>query len=478
MSVPPTVPAPRNPMPMVESMWSPTIDGPPSRPAQAHRPAGRYLPREEGDDTRSTTEEHAGDPGGVATPADAADSWGRVRARLVAATILLVPTVTKPFVLGPFRWVTLAAVALTAILFLLAAPLVARRLRDDPVNAAAGTMVVLAAATLLAFAVHPSGTGAALAAYAVAGTGIVAVVAGMDAVERRRFVAAPLLATAALQGLLALLQGVTGRPWVLSWVAPGLTLREIDGFLRPQGTMTHVYEVAALGLLAAGVWAATVRERPGPWSRLGLALAGVAVGATHSRAALLGLVLLLGALLWGRRRGDRDAGRVALWIGAGFAVAALVTFPHWMARYEHTATADLDAASLGRVTLTREAAHLVAEHPLLGVGPGRFVTVLRDEGVLDERYPFPAHDVPLTLAAESGILAAVAVTLLLATTGLQAVRAGPGPAALYLGTLPFLLFDVLHYDRPTGLVLLAVWLGILAAATRRDHPRSRRSRSS
>jgi hypothetical protein len=41
------------------------------------------------------------------------------------------------------------------------------------------------------------------------------------------------------------------------------------------------------------------------------------------------------------------------------------------------------------------------------------------------------------------------------------VRSGPRGGALAVALSGFLLFDVLHYDRGVGLLMLGVWLAVL-----------------
>jgi len=52
-----------------------------------------------------------------------------------------------------------------------------------------------------------------------------------------------------------------------------------------------------------------------------------------------------------------------------------------------------------------------------------------------------------------------------------AIRSGPLAAALALSTVGFLLFDFIHYDRPVGLLMTALWLGGLQVVT--DPPLAR-----
>ena len=89
--------------------------------------------------------------------------------------------------------------------------------------------------------------------------------------------------------------------------------------------------------------------------------------------------------------------------------------------------------------------------------------VLEDRGDVNEDFPYVVHNVPLIIAAELGILAAVVVTSLLGFAAVQAWRAGPGALLLYVAVVPLLVLDVIFYNRPLGLFLFATWAGVLAA---------------
>jgi hypothetical protein len=259
---------------------------------------------------------------------------------------------------------------------------------------------------------------------------------------------------------------LTGQSVVPAFVAHDIALRVIDGVARPQGTMSHVYRLAALGLLSLGIGAIARRPsvRPKPVALVALAAASALVAMTFSRAGLVGVAIFVVVLAFGSLRGSRNAGMVARVVAAAFVVTALLTLPSWIARADHTAAHSLDDASLGRMTLTVQAVELVQLEPMTGLGPGQYLETLEERGMLDERYPFIVHNYPLAFAVENGVIAGIVIMGLLMWLGVVAVRAGPAAAAAFGAVVPLLMFDVLHYDSPSGQVMLGVWLGSLAAA--------------
>lgn len=383
----------------------------------------------------------------------------RLPKMLLPVAILLLPAASSPFVTGNFIVVTLTLGAILSIVTIAGWTTAVHQhlLFDRPATIAAWALTVFMAVALVA---RPSETGMILTVAAALGSGIVLATCQWSRAELRRLIAAPLLATATLQSILVIAQTLTDRPVGLSLVETGAELHVIDGLLRAQGTMHHVYEPVALSLLAVGL-ALTTIPTDRSW-RLGwavaAAIAGSTIGLTHSRAALLGVVLATPFLLraWRQRRPG-----VAVVGGAfliGFVIAAALTSSAWALRGDHSTAAGIDDASLGRVTLAQQAMQMSADYPLLGVGPGRYLDTMRDRYQLDERYPFVVHNVTLAVAAENGIPAAIAATALVAWAIAQAVRSGPLGAVAALLPVGLLLFDVLHYDRPVGLLMGAVWL--------------------
>jgi O-antigen ligase len=162
-----------------------------------------------------------------------------------------------------------------------------------------------------------------------------------------------------------------------------------------------------------------------------LALAAAAVWGlmlTLSRTGLIGTaVALCILLLWPGFR------RVAV-----VALAALLVFSLFnldtIAESRQASVVGERLATLGRSETVQEDPRfeiyertqaMIADHPLVGVGAGNFSLVAERYGIRDEEGdPFDhAHDVPLTIAAELGILGLLALAWLVAAIGRDAWRA-------------------------------------------------------
>ena len=325
--------------------------------------------------------------------------------------------------------------------------------------------LVLAVAAPVSFLFHPSGAGAILTFAVVAPVGIVVSAAGFTTDELRRFVALPLLATTAIQAVFVAIQSATGSAFGYNLLHPGSELLVTnDTIVRPQGLFDHVYEPAAVALVAVAVGLALLPAsgRMRTMFLVGIGAAATTVALTHSRSALLGLVLVVAVAAVAAVRKDPGLRLATIVTVVAFVVPALLTASAWQVRFDESASSDLDDASLGRVTLARQALEIAGDHPVFGVGPNRYMTVLENQYTVDEDYPFVVHNESLMLAAELGIPAAIVLTALMAWAGLQAIRGGYRPLLLYAAPLPFFVFDVLLYNKPVGLLLFAVWCGVLA----------------
>jgi O-antigen ligase len=176
--------------------------------------------------------------------------------------------------------------------------------------------------------------------------------------------------------------------------------------------------LTAIGM-AASLWLAPMSARRWPWF---VAMAWLAVGnaATTSRTGLVELVLL-GAATW--RWAGLRSDRMRLWLGALLAyVVAAVALPA-LAEASGVAQNPLWQRVTGsdacgsRLVLWSNVLHLIAQRPWLGWGWGdldyaHYLTLYpgaRFCDILDN-----AHDLPLHLAVELGLPAALAVCGLLA----------------------------------------------------------------
>lgn len=383
----------------------------------------------------------------------------------VGTTFALLPALSVSFAestrgVGLFMAATVLVIAVFATL-----DRSAFRVVNGPSAAVLGYLV-LAGAGVVSYLIHPSGPGTILTFAMVISIGIMISVASYSVDEIRRFVAAPLLATTAVQAAIVVVQTLTESAFGYTMLYPGRSILITNGdIVRPQGTYDHVYVAATVALLAIAIGLAVLPTDPRRriWFLAGIAAATSTVAMTHSRSALVGLVLVFavaGISSLKRSKGLRVGVMV---VAVAFTVPALATAQGWVARFDDSINSSVDDASLGRITLAKQAIDLAQDHPVIGVGPNRYMDVLEDRDEVDQRFPYVVHNVSLMTAAELGIPAAIAITVLFSYAGVQAWRAGPRAFLLYMAIIPLLVLDVVFYNRPLGLLLLATWSGLLGS---------------
>jgi O-antigen ligase len=203
---------------------------------------------------------------------------------------------------------------------------------------------------------------------------------------------------------------------VLAFVAAGIALSdpssaevgrlEFGGEANTIG-ISHLVTTGALVLILAGL-----RERA--WARWwsisgGVALIAVAA-AVGSRGPLLSLVLalLVTAAVWSLRV-PRKVVPILLVVAAGLVIVTSVPLPEGSSERLSSAVRD-PVSSLernGRWALYQQAADIVGQHPLRGIGAGGFQSV----GVLGrvpENYP---HNLFLEVYSELGLAAVIVVLM-------------------------------------------------------------------
>ncbi len=250
---------------------------------------------------------------------------------------------------------------------------------------------------------------------------------------------------------------------------------------------TTIGNASAVGVWAAMAWGlllhavVTQRDR---WVVAGLGAAGVLVGLSASRGALLGagvatLVVLLPRAL---AREWRTAAGIA---GAGLGVAALALLLP-MSRSRLSGSSPLAESTVtGRSLLWEQTARLVGDHPLVGVGPSGFVDALGryntpqwQAAVGPDFPPDSPHSLPLQVLASTGILGALAaltVAVLVVAALARAIRAGDGFAvAVAAGLAGAVTAWSVHFSDPATavplLVLLGSAVGVPGAAPARPTP--------
>lgn len=243
------------------------------------------------------------------------------------------------------------------------------------------------------------------------------------------------------------------------------------------GLLLHRLKFANTGALAV-VGLAGLATQAGPRRGLWIAAAGVGFFTVavvpHARAAAVAMALGVAVALVlaspTRRR--------AVWAVGGVAAAcvlALVAVPSAGARLLRAVSGDEQGE---RQVLLSAGGRAVAAHPLAGVGLGRFRPVdfaPPDAPESVRGHQGKTHDQWLTIAAEAGLPAAVALvawTLQLAWAAWRRRRAGPWVAVVLVFGLLTLLHDPLFHAETSLGCMLALG-GVLAFA--RAHENDARS---
>lgn len=230
---------------------------------------------------------------------------------------------------------------------------------------------------------------------------------------------------------------------------------------------------AIAGVLTGSGW----RERTA--YAAAVVVGGAALLATLSRTAWLALLVALVVLA--------IAGVARRLLLAGLAVLVLASLPVTLPRF----TSPDAGADNVRLSIWEDAWRILLDHPVAGIGLGRFdlyaTPIPAPEGL---RPPPHAHDVVLTFAAEAGVLGGLGVIAILAVAAVDAWRAAhrstpvmrPASAAAAGAVAALLVVGVLDDPLTGPRTRIVVWmlLGLVAglaagltttrAATRRSRP--------
>jgi putative inorganic carbon (HCO3(-)) transporter len=184
-------------------------------------------------------------------------------------------------------------------------------------------------------------------------------------------------------------------------------------------------------------------------------------------ALLVGLAIL-GGMRWSARRALALAAVVVL-VGA-----AVVLLAPGAVRLDLGNSKSADAATSGRYALISGGGRLFTERPVQGWGSGSFARQYRRaEHVSAERATSASHTIPVTVAAEQGILGLVAYLALLACAllrllrGASSVPARAGIAAAFVALLVHTMLYAAFLEDPMAWMLLAVGTALAAGAGRR-----------
>jgi O-antigen ligase len=163
-------------------------------------------------------------------------------------------------------------------------------------------------------------------------------------------------------------------------------------------------------LAAVLLWTRRTRDNAAIAAVLAVLWAGLVISLSQSSfAALLAGLAVLAAVRW---RPWPIVGGVGALVAAGAAVVLLAPG----ALNLHTeSTAALNHATSGRVDLITGGAEMARDRPVWGYGSGSFAKVYRQRKQLrSQRVAAVSHTIPLTVAAEQGIVGELAYLYLLA----------------------------------------------------------------
>lgn len=226
------------------------------------------------------------------------------------------------------------------------------------------------------------------------------------------------------------------------------------------------------GLAGALLWSGTKRSFGLAIGALAVLLAGLLLTFSQSSLTALMVALTVLAVLRWRFRSVAIAAGALLIAGVAVVVAA-----PGLVNLDAASKRSLDSATSGRANLVSGGVRMFADRPVFGFGSGSFAERFRArEGMRDELTAAESHTIPITVAAEQGLLGLAAYALLLVVTlrlllgGLRPLR-GPPPQPLALvaaGVLAAqscaLLVHTLLYaaflEDPTTWTLLAVAVGL------------------
>lgn len=231
------------------------------------------------------------------------------------------------------------------------------------------------------------------------------------------------------------------------------------------GSMPHQYVLAGLGLLvgAVAVLGLIRSTLPPIWAYAGIGTCAYLAVQSVGRAAFLGVAVLAVSLLVAllvRPPIRRNVVVALVFLAFGSALGHHVTRTVWS---ERSSAATISSDS-GRGELMRQAVGLWKTSPIVGVGTGRYnVELLQQRELLKLSNIFlPVHDLPLHLAAETGLVG-LGTALGLAVLLWRRLRTyGTLPLLPAAAIAPFLLFDIFHWVIPAGTLQLGLLIGMFA----------------
>jgi O-antigen ligase len=237
--------------------------------------------------------------------------------------------------------------------------------------------------------------------------------------------------------------------------------------------------VVMLGVATVLVWARRSRDVWGAAVVLAVLWAGLVLTLSQSSfaALLLGLLVLAGAR-WSPRWAV-TVGAAALVIGAAFVLVAPSSV-----RLDLTSSKSADSATSGRYDLVKGGVNLFADKPLEGHGAGSFSRAYRRaEKGSAEKAVSASHTIPVTVAAEQGVVGLM-VYLALLVSGFavlfRGVRGSPvraAVAAAFAGLVLHTWSYASFLEDPLTWALLGVGLALALSAPRATAAERARARA-
>ena len=175
---------------------------------------------------------------------------------------------------------------------------------------------------------------------------------------------------------------------------------QYDLAFRPRGTLGHWMTFSGMLMLVVGAALARILfgKRDRLWASLVLPALSVAIAVTFTRSAAVGACAAAALLL--------SLKDFRLLAALPIVAAMVLAFAPAPITARFLSTFDLkDATSRDRIAMLREGAHMVRDHPLVGVGPDmvqvRYAEYRVPEAV--EAINPHLHNVPMQIAAERGL---------------------------------------------------------------------------
>jgi O-antigen ligase len=174
---------------------------------------------------------------------------------------------------------------------------------------------------------------------------------------------------------------------------------------RPQGTLGHWMTYSGLLMLVTGVALARILfgRRDRTWALLVMPALLVAIVLSLGRNAWVGACAAAALLL--SLKDFRLLAVLPVLAAVFFGVAGTTQTARFMSIFDLT-----DRSNRDRVAMLREGAHMIEDHPLVGVGPNMVQELYEQYRVPEavEKINPHLHNVPLQIAAERGLPALVA----------------------------------------------------------------------